>query len=538
MRFSSVLLLSLSLTWPGWSQTSDSKRPEDPPLSVTTHTLQFGNRTLTYKATAGYMPIRDEAGKLRANVFFVAYTRETPVGPTAANPSPAEPDALPGETSPAVPVRPNEPRARRSTEVKPAPTRPNARAVTFTYNGGPGSASVWLHLGAIGPKRVLMGDKGESLAPPYQVVDNDLSWLAFTDLVFIDPVMTGYSRPAEGVDKKEFTGYAEDIQSVGDFIRLYTTKYERWGSPKFLAGESYGTTRSAGLSGYLQDRHGLFLNGIVLISAVLDFSTIEFNTGNDLPYALFLPTYAAMAWYHKQVPAYNDLKSLLADVESFVMNEYTLALMKGDRLSEAERRSLADKLHRFTGLSAEYLLGANLRIRDDRFTKELLRKDGKTVGRLDGRFTASDYDRGGETTEFDPSYNATIYGPFTAAVNDHLRRVLKVENDLPYEILTGRVRPWNYTNVQNQYLNVAETLRNAMTKNPFLKVLVCNGYYDMATPYFATEYTFRHMMLDKSLQPNLKMTYYEAGHMMYIHKPSLRQMTRDVLDFYRGALTR
>lgn len=480
------------------TEKTAERGPADPPLSVTTHSLSVNGQTINYKATAGYMPMRDESGKLRANIFFIAYTRE-PNG-------------------------------------KEGPVNPATRPITYAFNGGPGSSSVWLHMGALGPKRIVMSDKGEMLAPPYQVVDNEFSWLAFTDLVFIDPVMTGFSRPAEGVDKKEFTGFTEDIQSVGDFIRLYTTKYGRWASPKYLAGESYGTTRAAGLSGYLQDRHGLFLNGITMISAILDFATGDFFiSGNDLPYILFLPTYASMAWYHKQVPAYSDLKTLTADVEKFALGEYAAALMKGDRLSDNERKTVITQLNKFTGLSPEYLERTNLRIRDDRFTKELLRKEGKTVGRLDGRFTGVDYDNAGENNEFDPSYNATIYGPYTMAVNDHLRRTLKVDNELPYEILTGRVRPWNYSNVQNQFLNVAETLRNAMSKNPYLKVLVCNGYYDMATPYFATDYTFHHMNLAPELRNNLKFTFYEAGHMMYIHKPSLVQMTKDVADFYKGS---
>ncbi len=488
--FVPLLLLTVTLAFGQAAKPVQSEIP----LSVTNHTLTINGQTINYKATAGYMSLTDEAGKTRANVFFVAYTREG-TGITSAN-----------------------------------------RPVTFSYNGGPGSASVWLHMGALGPKRVKMSDEGGMLAPPFSVVDNEFTWLAQTDLVFIDPVMTGFSRPAEGVDKKEFTGYVEDIQAVGDFIRLYTTRYERWLSPKFLAGESYGTTRSAGLSGYLQDRHGLYLNGIVLISAVLDFATIDFHvSGNELPYSLFLPTYAAMAWYQKQVPAYADLKTLLADVERFVQTDYVNVLYQGDRLSDADRTRIAAQLNKFTGLSTEYLLQTNLRIRDNRFTKELLRKQGITVGRLDGRFTSSDYDRAGDEYEFDPSYNGTIYGPFTAAVADHLHHTLGITNELPYEILTGRVRPWNYNNVQNQFLNVGETLRQAMTKNPYLKVMVLNGYYDMATPYFATDYTFRHLMLDKALQKNITMTYYEAGHMMYIHQPSLRQMTKDVTDFYRTA---
>jgi carboxypeptidase C (cathepsin A) len=466
---------------------------KEPTVVTTSHQITIRGQVINYKATTGYMVLREENGKAKGNFFFIAYTKD-------------------GTTDPAK------------------------RPITYAYNGGPGSASVWLHMGALGPKRIVMTDMGGMAAPPFQVVDNEFTWLDFTDLVFIDPVETGYSRPAEGVDKKVFTGYTEDVQTVGDIIRLYTTRYQRWASPKFLAGESYGTTRSAGLSGYLQDRHGMFLNGITLISSILNFQTARFEKGNDLPFSLFFPTYAAIAWYHKQVPAYNDLKTLLADAEKFAMGEYETALMKGDRLTETERKTLVEKMQKMTGLSAEYLEQTNLRIEIGRFCKELLRKDFKTVGRLDGRFTGVDYDAAGERNEFDPSYNAAIYGPYTMAVNDHLRRTLKYENDLPYEILTGRVQPWNYNNVQNQYLNVSETLRNAMSKNKYLKVLICNGYYDLACPYFATDYTVNHMFLDKSLRPNLRQTFYEAGHMMYIDKVVLGKMTNDVATFYKDSL--
>jgi carboxypeptidase C (cathepsin A) len=465
----------------------------DPALIKTKHSLLVGGKTINYTATIGYMVLRKESGEPRAKMFFTAYT-------------------LDGVSDPAK------------------------RAITYAFNGGPGSSSVWLHMGALGPKRIEMTDFGAATKPPYKVVENEFSWLDETDLVFIDPVMTGYSRPQEGVDKKEFTGYEEDIESVGQFIHLYTTKNLRWSSPKFLAGESYGTTRAAGLSGHLQDRYGMYLNGVVLISAVLNFATGDFYKGHDLPYALFLPTYSAMAWFHKQVPSFTSLSALLKEVEVFALNDYSTALLKGDQLTEAERNTIAEKLNRYTGLSKEYLLRANLRIDDFRFTKELLRKEGKTVGRLDGRFTASDYDGVGEAYEFDPSYSAAIYGPYAMAVNDHIRRTLKYENDIPYEILTGRVRPWNYSNVQNQFLNVAETLRMAMTKNPSLKVLITNGYYDMATPYFATDYTVNHMFLNTELKKNITQTFYEAGHMMYIHKPSLVQMKKDVSDFYKNVL--
>jgi carboxypeptidase C (cathepsin A) len=475
------------------SNTADKNTPE-PTLSVTSHSVKVKGQVINYKATTGYMLMRDEDGKPKANIFFIYYAKE-------------------------------------------GVADPKTRPITYTFNGGPGSSSVWLHMGALGPKRILMTDEGEMTKPPYEVADNEYTWLDETDLVFIDPVITGYSRPAEGVDKKEFHGYVEDISSVGDFIRLFTTRFQRWNSPKFLAGESYGTTRAAGLSGYLQDRHGLYLNGLILISSILNFQTARFEKGNDLPYSLFLPTYAATAWYHKKAGTeYKELKSFLTEVEQFAISEYTLALTKGDKLTEAEEASVVSKLQKFTGLSAEYIRQTNLRIEIQRFCKELLRTDSKTVGRLDSRFKGTDYDYAGERNEYDPSLAGAISGPYTMAINDYLRRTLKYENDLPYEILTGRVQPWNYNNVQNQYLNVGETMRNAISKNPYLKVLICNGYYDLATPYFATDYTIHHLFLDKSLRNNIKMTYYEAGHMMYIHKPSLMRQKEDVSAFMKDSL--
>lgn len=463
---------------------------------VTRHQTTINGVTFTYTATTGYMQImRNEDPKMKANIFFIAYTRD---------------------------------------DTKDLSKRP----VTYTYNGGPGSASVWLHMGCIGPKRILMSDKGESLAPPYKYINNEYSWLDKTDLVFIDPVNTGYSRAADGSNQRDFLGYVEDIESVGEFIRLYTTKYGRWSSPKFLAGESYGTTRSAGLSGYLQDNFNMYINGISLISTILNFQTARFTPGNDLPYSLFLPTYTAMAWYHKKIaPKYQgDLQKTLRAVEEFSLNEYTTFLTKGDLATKAEENSVVTKLSEFTGLSEKYIRNTKMRIEIGRFCKELLRNEGKTAGRLDGRLTATDYDEAGEKNEFDPSLNATISGPYSGTVNQYLRQELKYENDTPYLILTGRVQPWNYNNVQNQYLNVGETLRQAMTKNPYLKVNVMAGYYDLATPYFAAEYTFNHMMLTPEQKKNVRWSYYEAGHMMYIHKESLLKMKKETDAFYEDAL--
>jgi carboxypeptidase C (cathepsin A) len=503
------------------TEKTDNKTPEKQPerkepqdkIVTTQHTVTIEGRELRYTVTVGTMVLREESEKggdnkdqnegykPKAEIFFTAYTLDW-------------------------------------DESIPDAEHRRTRPITFAFNGGPGSSSAWLHLGALGPRRVEMGDAGTLLPPPYRLVENEFSILDVTDLVFIDPVTTGYSRAVEGENPRQFHNFEKDIASVGDFIRLYTTRYNRWVSPKFLAGESYGTTRSAGLSGYLQERHGLYLNGIILISAILNFQTARFTPGNDLPYILFLPTYAATAWYHNALPAdlqKRALPDLLAEVEKFALGEYTLALMKGDALPENERKRVARKLARYTGLSPDYIHRTNLRVEIMRFTKELLRGQRRTIGRLDTRFKGFDRDAAGETWEFDPSLVA-IMGPYTATLNDYVRTELEFESDLPYEILTDRVWPWGYENVQNQYLNVGETLRKAMTANPFLKVLVANGYYDLATPYFATRYTFDHLQLEEPLRANYRMTFYEAGHMMYLHMPSLAQPKRDMTDFIREAV--
>jgi carboxypeptidase C (cathepsin A) len=473
----------------GKEKDKDKKEEEKPP-SVTHHTMTLGGKPFAYTATAGYMPMKDENGKLKANIFYVAYTKD-------------------GAS--------------------------NQRPITYAFNGGPGSSSVWLHLGAIGPKRVLLTDEGWAPPPPYRLVDNEQTWLAFTDVVFIDPVTTGFSRPAEGEKPEQFHGLEEDLQSVGDFIRLWTTRYSRWASPKFLAGESYGTTRAAGLSGYLQNRHGMYLNGIVLMSTILNFQTARFDVGNDLPYVVFLPSYTAAAWYHKKLAPdlAASLPKALEESEKFAAGAYTLALGKGANLSAAERQQTVQELARLTGLSAEYVDEHDMRLALQDFNRELLRKERRVVGRLDGRFSAPE--RGGAGISSDPSY-AAIYGPFTAMLNDYVKSELKYENDLPYEILTDRVRPWSYATYENRYVNVAERLRGAMTQNPALKVFVAAGYYDFATPYFAAQYTFDHMGLDPTLQKNIHVEHFEAGHMMYIHKPSLEKLTKDIATFYAGAV--
>jgi len=378
-----------------------------------------------------------------------------------------------------------------------------------------------------------------ALPPPFQLVNNEYSLLDITDLVFIDPVSTGYSRPVPGEDAKQFHGVTQDIESVGEFIRLYTTRVQRWSSPKFLIGESYGTTRAAGLSAHLHQTLGMYLNGIMLISAILNFQSARFDLGNDLPYILFLPSYAASAWYHKKLPdslQSKPLREFLREVEAFAAGDYNVALMKGDALSGDERAAVIDQLARYTGLSATYIEHTNLRINIHRFVKELLRDERRTIGRFDSRFKGIDRDAAGERHEYDPSY-AIIQGAYTAALNHYMRSVLAFKSDRVYEILTANVQPWDYSKFQNQYVNVAEDLRKAMTYNPFLRVFVANGYYDLATPYFATEYTFHHLGLDPELQGHVAMGYYEAGHMMYLHRLSLAALKRDLASFIDQTLS-
>ncbi|HEX7705309.1 MAG TPA: peptidase S10 [Thermoanaerobaculia bacterium] len=462
-------------------------------IVTTSHSMKLGAQTINYKAHAGTIVLRNDEGKARANFFVVAYVRDG---------------------------------------VDPA-TRP----VTFTFNGGPGSSSVWLHMGAFGPKRVVYADDmGNATRPPYRLTDNEATILDVSDLVFIDPVTTGFSRAIPHEDARKFHGVDADVESVGELIRLWTTRYGRWSSPKFLAGESYGTTRAAGLAGWLQSQ-GYYLNGVMLISSVLNFGTVRFDSGNDLPYILFLPTYTATSWYHKKLPQelqQLSLESVVAQAEEFALGDYASALIRGDRLPDTARQSVIQRLARFTGLTPEYIERTNLRIDIHRFDKELLRDQRRTVGRLDSRFTGIDLDAAGETPEFDPSY-ASIYGEYTGTFNDWVRRGLRFETDMPYEILTGKVRPWNYEQSQNRYLDVAETLRAAMSRNPHLRVLVANGYYDLATPFAATHYTFSRMQLDPSLRDNVTMTYYPSGHMMYVEKDSRLQLRDDVLAFIRAS---
>ncbi len=486
-------------------EKKDEKKEEKPApkdnIVITKHSVKICGREIKYTVTTGTMVMKEEVNdkekdaeveKPRAQIFFTAYTKDG---------------------------------------VKDK----SKRAITFSFNGGPGSSSVWLHMGVLGPRRVVLTDEGEMPPPPFKLTDNQYSILDDTDLVFIDPMSTGFSRPVDGEKSAEWHTFTKDIASVGDFIRLYTTRYNRWLSPKFLAGESYGTTRAAGLSGYLQNRHGMLLNGLLLISAVLDFTTIDFNLNNDLPYILFLPAYTATAWYHGKLNFKAPLQTVLKEAEEFAIGEYAAALLKGASLAPEDRASVVEKLSRYTGISQEFIQRSDLRILDQHYFKELLRERGKTVGRLDSRYTGIDRLGVTATPEYDPLF-AQVSGPYTAAFNDYIRTELKFEIDTPYEILSEKVwMQWSYGYFQNQYVNVAETLRSSMTFNKYLKVFIANGYYDLGTPYSATEYTVDHLGLDASLRKNISMEYYEAGHMMYVHMPSLKAMKKDMSKFIKDA---
>jgi len=453
--------------------------------SVTVHTIKIDGKPINYTATAGTYLLKDENGKPLADFFYIAYTKND------------------------------------VTDI-------SRRALLFSFNGGPGAASIWLHLGALGPRRVLFDDQGFALQPPYHLQDNEYSLLDITDIVFVDPIATGYSRMLPGEDPHKFHGTMEDIESVAEFIRLYVTRNQRWGSPKFIIGESYGTTRAAGLTGYLQSRHRMYISGTILVST----TELDIDAGEDLNFCLILPHYTATAWYHKKLPADLQQKKLvevLDEAERFALGEYVLALVKGNNLAADEKKEIIRKLSRYTGLSADYIEKTHLRIDRGRFRKELLRAENRTVGRLDSRYKGIDKDSAGELYEYDPAM-ADWTGTFAATFNEYIRKELKYESDLSYEV-SGNVRPWR----RDPSVRVGEMLRQAMTQNRYLKVFVAEGYYDGACDYFTALYTFSHFDFTSELKKRIKFGFYESGHMMYIHRASLAKLKKDLSEFIQSA---
>ena len=461
-------------------------RPTLPPeekSSVTHGSLRIGSQQINYTATAATYVIKADDGSPKATFFFVGYTK----------------DDVPDKSK---------------------------RPLAFIYNGGPGSASSSTHMG-LGPRRIVLTDDGFGMPAPYAVVENGDSFLDATDMVFVDAVSTGYSRPAPGENPAQFYGVEQDATFFADFIYQYLTRNERWASQKFLIGESYGTTRSAQLSYTLQRRHQIYLNGVVLLSAV-GFG----NWGADDRTIFFLPTLIVSAWYHKALPP--ELQKLsVAEVaqraRQFAHGEYAAALEKGDELPAAEYQKVVKELARFTGLSPQYLEQTNLRVNPQRWFKELLRDKRLTLGRIDARFTGMDADAAGERYEYDSSL-ASYDGSYVAMFQDYVRRELKWNTDM-YYTLSARVQPWD----QGQPGLPAESLRSAMTQQGHLKLLVLCGYYDVATPFNGIEHTVSHMSLEPAIRKNVSFAYYEAGHMMYIEKKSREKLHRDVVTFINGA---
>jgi carboxypeptidase C (cathepsin A) len=475
---------------------ADSIAATKPDKSVTKHSAKIDGKLINYTATAGTLVLKNDKDEPIALFGFTAYSKD-------------------GETD------------------------PGKRPITFAYNGGPGSSSMWLHLGALGPRRVVINDGELTPPPPYKMEDNANSILDATDLVMIDPVGTGLSHPIGKSTNKEFWGVDQDIKSISQFIKLYITDQDRWNSPKYILGESYGTTRSAGIADYLQENLGIQLNGVILVSVVLDFRTLIFQQGDDISYTLYLPTYAAVAWYHNKLTNKpTDFEAFLKEVRAFAAGEYTTALQKGDALSEAEKESLLTKLSAYTGLSKDYWSKANLRVNEPQFTQELLRSSHETVGRLDARFKGINQDLLSEYSDFDPQ-SSQISPAYIASFMNYLYGDLKVDKKYNYHVSAYSAEgfKWDWTHAKNGgpgdpvTPNTGVDLAEAMSKNPNLKVLVLNGYFDLATPFYGTEFTFAHLGLENKIRSNVIFKYYEAGHMMYINPKCLTAFKKDVAGF-------
>jgi carboxypeptidase C (cathepsin A) len=466
----------------------------EPKVFISDFSGTFGTERVNYRVTAGETFLKNDKGEDTAAIFTVAYTKK---------------DA--GD--------------------------PRTRPVTFVFNGGPGSASLWLHMGVFGPKRVIVPSDGKPAgAAPYRIEDNTLSILDVSDLVFIDPVGTGYSKAIGKGKDEDFWGLKEDAQSIAEFIRVWITKNGRWNSPKYISGESYGTTRAARLVAALQGGfNGVTMNGVILISSILDFHTASFVKGSNAPYVGFFPTYAAAAWFHNKVnPKPASLEAFMDEVRAFAVNEYSVALLKGSRLQGQERADIVKKISRYTGLSETYVEQTDLRINALRFMKQLLRDEGKAIGRFDARYTGKDYDDAGERFDNDPS-GYGVDGAYVTSVNDYLTRVLKVDLDRRYKILDGTPgSKWKWNEGGGgwaTHVNVAPHLGTAMRENASFRVYQANGYYDLATPFHATEITMADNGIDLA---RVTMSYFEGGHMMYTHEPSLERLAQEVRAFIKA----
>jgi len=481
-------------------QHHDSTEAETPkPVQVVTHhDITINGHQIHYTATAGTFLLRNEEDKPIALFGFTAY-------------------------------------------IKDGTSSPDSRALTFAYNGGPGSSSLWLHMGALGPKKVVMDDPEATPPAPYKMEDNPYSLLDVTDLVMIDPVGTGFSRPAGKAKGADFWGVDQDIKSVSQFIFQYIRANARWNSPKFLLGESYGTTRSAGVADYLFEKMGVAVNGVILVSTVLNFESLVFAKGNDLPYIFYLPTYAAVSWYHHALPSQpSSLDSLLKEVRQFARGEYADALFKGFAVDSTELQRVIDKLYQFTGISKSYWKKADLRLNEPQFTEELLRDRGETVGRLDSRYQGPTDDLLSEYSSYDPQ-SSSISPVFITDFMDYYHTELNFPTDQTYNINAygNKDFKWDWKRGAESegmgYPDVSDDLADVMAKNPYLNVLVLNGYFDLATPFFATEYTVDHLgNILPGLKDRIQMKYFNAGHMMYVHPESLPVFKSTISEFIQS----
>ena len=467
------------------------QKPKESKGSVT-----IAGTEIKYAAKTGTLPLLKDDGATRADVFFVYY-------------------------------------ARTGEDGKPLATADEKRPIIFCFNGGPGSSAVWLHFGGLGPKKISLPPDGRTPEVLGKISDNPNSILDVADLVFIDPVGTGASRPAKGEKGEQFWGVDEDVEACGEFIRLFATREQRWQSPKFLCGESYGGIRAAGLASFLQEKHGMYLNGVIIISGLLNFQTLHGDTANDLPFLCFLPTQAATAAFHgKLAPEFSsNLDKTLAEVRTFAFGEYATALLKGRTLPADERRRIAEKLARYTGLPQQIIEDNDLRVSASTFRKALLKKEGKIIGRFDARVVAEDGDPGDPRPEFDPSH-AFITGPFSAAANAYVRGTLGYETDQPYRILAAGL-PWNYTHFANRYASMEPRLADAMKTNPNLRVLVCQGMRDLAVPSDAMRFSLEHMPIPDSLRKNITIATFDSGHMMYLLDKDASKLRADITDWLR-----
>ena len=453
---------------------------------TTSHSIELNGKPLQYQATAGLLPLTDDDGKTRANMFFVSY-------------------------------------------LKTAGPRDKSRPLMFVFNGGPGAASVWLHLGAAGPMRVATDDFGHVGAPPFRLVPNTDTWLDAADLVFIDPVGTGYSRPADGAKMSDFTGTQNDLKSIAAFIRLFLTENNLWGSPIYLAGESYGTTRAAALSDLLAQDEGIAVNGIVLMSTVLNFATLDFHPGNDMGYELYMPSFATIAWYyHKLSPERQELtvEQVAEQARAWMQNRYLPALAKGSMLTQDDRENIALEYASWTGLPADVVLSSNLRISGPQFEKTLLHDRRKIIGRFDARMTGYDLDPTNDSPDFDPSLSEYLPA-YTTEWNNYVRNTLKFESNVKYEVLSPLVQPWDFGHGN---LNVSDDMVENLVQHPYTKILICSGYYDLATPFAAIDQTMASFDLSPALRKEIQTRYFTAGHMMYHNAPDRKKLHETIVE--------